>query len=328
MCWELNDASAPSGKEGTLPSGRHCSSVEFSTPRDDGLHHLSPGPWGNVPREPMADALELSPSSELFPSRVSFHSSRILTPLSRFLHLVRMRDFAEVVVRPVSAVPAHHRQQLTSHRGPFWDLSLASVSGHGLQPAPDIRAHKQRGRTSYSHHSRFRARTREPSPGPDFGAHLRRPSRSLSPVVRYPPAQFDAASLRASRDQGQHHLSSTASSSYPPSYGAATEQHVPVKNRHRFRDPRQGEISLTVPAAMLNQVHPLVISALRTGWPSFISLNYFSRRMSEVGKSLISSGMWIMLDKLSSSPNAYESFPSSRSHAVAGTASQRTCPTP
>ncbi|KAJ4484616.1 hypothetical protein C8R41DRAFT_868485 [Lentinula lateritia] len=293
----------PSGKEGTLPSGRHCSSVEFSTPRDDGLHHLSPGPWGNVPREPMADALELSPS-------------------------IRMRDFAEVVVRPVSAVPAHHRQQLTSHRGPFWDLSLASVSGHGLQPAPDIRAHKQRGRTSYSHHSRFRARTREPSPGPDFGAHLRRPSRSLSPVVRYPPAQFDAASLRASRDQGQHHLSSTASSSYPPSYGAATEQHVPVKNRHRFRDPRQGEISLTVPAAMLNQVHPLVISALRTGWPSFISLNYFSRRMSEVGKSLISSGMWIMLDKLSSSPNAYESFPSSRSRAVAGTASQRTCPTP
>ncbi|KAJ3859123.1 hypothetical protein EV359DRAFT_68438 [Lentinula novae-zelandiae] len=155
--YKPNDASAPSGKEGTLPSRRHHSSTVFSTPRDDGLHHLSPGPWGNAPREPVADDLELSPS-------------------------VLMRDFAEVVVRPASAVPAHHRQQLTSHRGPFRDPSLASVSGHGLQPAPDIRAHGQRGRTSQSHRSRPRARTREPSPGPDFGAHLHRPSRSLSPV--------------------------------------------------------------------------------------------------------------------------------------------------
>lgn len=35
---------------------------------------------------------------------------------------------------------------------------------------------------------------------------------------------------------------------------------------------------------MLNHV----ISALRTGWPSFISLNYFSRHMSEVGESTVS----------------------------------------
>ncbi|KAJ3848006.1 hypothetical protein EV368DRAFT_68641 [Lentinula lateritia] len=55
------------------------------------------------------------------------------------------------------------------------------------------------------------------------------------------------------------------------------EQRVPVKNGRRFRDPRQGEISSSVLAAMLNQVNPLVISALRSGWPAFISLNYFSR---------------------------------------------------
>ncbi|KAJ4464604.1 hypothetical protein C8R41DRAFT_872067 [Lentinula lateritia] len=48
------------------------------------------------------------------------------------------------------------------------------------------------------------------------------------------------------------------------------------------------EISSSVPAAMLNQVNPLVISALQTGWPTFISLNYFSRRMSEVGESSVS----------------------------------------
>lgn len=69
-----------------------------------------------------------------------------------------------------------------------------------------------------------------------------------------------------------------------------SDQRVPVKNGRRFRDPRQGEISSSVPAAMLNQVNPLVISALRSGWPTFISLNYFSRRMSEVGESSVSNG--------------------------------------
>ncbi|KAJ4466812.1 hypothetical protein C8R41DRAFT_925989 [Lentinula lateritia] len=65
------------------------------------------------------------------------------------------------------------------------------------------------------------------------------------------------------------------------------EQHVPMKNGRWFWDPQQGEISSSVPAAMLNQVNPLVISVLCSGWPAFISLNYFSRRMSEMGESSV-----------------------------------------
>ncbi|KAJ4465734.1 hypothetical protein C8R41DRAFT_871797 [Lentinula lateritia] len=262
--YEPNDALAPSGEEGSAPFRRNRSSDNLNSPGDDGFHRFSPEPRARTSREELPGPEELSPS-------------------------VQMWDFDEVVVRPASAVTANDQRHATVHRGPFRDPSLASIPGHGLQPAPEIlprsdNHHPQRGRTHQSHRSQPRARTREPSPGPDFGAHLRRPSRSLSPIVQYPPARFDPSSLRVGREQGgrQQALVPSHVSAYPLDSGA--EQRVPVKNGRRFRDPHQGEISSTVPAAMLNHV----ISALRTGWPSFISLNYFSRRMSEIGESTVS----------------------------------------
>ncbi|KAJ3803514.1 hypothetical protein F5876DRAFT_85151 [Lentinula aff. lateritia] len=291
--YEPNDAYATSGEEG---SGRHIHSrprSTFSSPGDDDVHRL-PLP------------VELSPSGEL----VLFlrASARGLTCQScqsvRFHanfppSLVALEDFVELPPRLASTVPVN-RSIHASSRGPFRDPSSAPVpdfsnAGRGLQPAPTIHVHgrasgTQRGRTyEPTRRSRPRARTREPSPGPDFGAHLRRSSRSLSPVTHYAPARFDSSSLRSSRNRDRP--SNDPYAVHPLSYAQnlrAMEQRVPVKNGRRFCDPRQGEISSSVPAAMLNQVNPLVISALRTGWPTFISLNYFSRRMSEVGESSVS----------------------------------------
>ncbi|KAJ4470041.1 hypothetical protein C8R41DRAFT_870839 [Lentinula lateritia] len=172
---------------------------------------------------------------------------------------VALEDFVELPPRvSASLAEAPVLRRGTHTRGPFRDPALAmvpelSVGRTGLQPAPRIRSShhttaEQRGRSHRSDpHRQLRPRacTRETSPGPDFGSHLHRSSQSLSPAAHYAPARL-------------------------------AEQRVPVKNGRRFRDPRQGEISSSVPAAMLNQVNPLVISALRSGWPAFISLNYFS----------------------------------------------------
>ncbi|KAJ3858098.1 hypothetical protein EV359DRAFT_88273, partial [Lentinula novae-zelandiae] len=264
--YELNDASAPSGEEGEVPFHRTCPLMDFSSPGVDGFHRRSPGPAQGP------NPLELSPS-------------------------VDIEDFAEVPLRRAPAVRDSHLA--APPRGPFRDSSLVPVSGHGLQPAPQISLHPDRGtaqrgrrtRSDHHHQSRHRARTREPSPGPDFSSHLRRSSRSLSPVTHYAPARFDPSSLRVGRDRGHHYLDLPSSHVSPYILDQrAADQRVPVKNGHRFRDPRQGKISSTVPTAMLNQIHPLVISALRTGWPAFISLNYFSRRMSEAGESTVSAG--------------------------------------
>ncbi|KAJ4478546.1 hypothetical protein C8R41DRAFT_869382 [Lentinula lateritia] len=272
--YEPNGAFATSGEEGLVPSHRSHPSRVYSPPGEDGYMRPSPhsgrqdsphrgsAEQGHDPLEP----LELSPS-------------------------VRMLDFVEVPVRP----PTDSRTGAPP-RGPFRDPSLVLFPGQGLQPAPDILPHRdsgstRRGRTQQSEHHqhrRPRARTREHSPGPDFGAHLRRSSRSLSPAAHYAPARFDASSLRVGRNNSRE-FGSAPAAAYP-SDPRLTEQRVPVKNGRRFKDPRQGEISSSVPAAMLNQVNPLVISALRTGWPAFISLNYFSRRMSEVGKSSVTAG--------------------------------------
>ncbi|KAJ4468040.1 hypothetical protein C8R41DRAFT_871271 [Lentinula lateritia] len=211
-------------------------------------------------------------------------------------------DDFHCLLPPVELSPSVpvHRSLHVSSRGPFRDPTSAPVpefanAARGLQPAPAIHVHgqasgTQRGRTyEPTRRSRPRARTREPSPGPDFGAHLHRSSRSLSPVTHYAPARFDSSSLRSSRDRDRP--SNDPYAMHPLSYAQnlrAMEQRVPVKNGRQFCDPRQGKISSSVPAAMLNQVNPLVISALRTGWPTFISLNYFSRRMSEVGESSVS----------------------------------------
>ncbi|KAJ3905369.1 hypothetical protein F5879DRAFT_1001060, partial [Lentinula edodes] len=259
--YEPNDAYATSGEEGSEHHIHSRSRSAFSSPGDDDFHRLPP-------------PVELSPS-------------------------VALEDFVELPPRLASSVPVN-RSIHASSRGPFRDPASAPVPDfsnvtRGLQPAPTIHVHggapaAQRGRTYEStRRSRPRARTREPSPGPDFGAHLRRSSRSLSPVTHYAPARFDSSSLRSSRNRDRPDNDPYAM--HPLSYAQnlrAMEQRVPVKNGRRFRDPRQGEISSSVPAAMLNQVNPLVISALRTGWPTFISLNYFSRRMSEVGESSVS----------------------------------------
>ncbi|KAJ3805719.1 hypothetical protein F5876DRAFT_81466 [Lentinula aff. lateritia] len=176
--YELNDASATSGEEGEVPF--HCTHppMDFSSPGIDGFHRRLPGP----------DPLELSPSMD-------------------------MEDFAEVPLRWAPAVPGDSHSSVPP-RGPFRDPSLVLVSGHGLQPAPRIslrpdRGAAQRGRhtcSDHHHQSQHRARTREPSPGPNFSSHLRRSSHSLSPVTHYAPTRFDPSSLRVGRDHGHHYL--------------------------------------------------------------------------------------------------------------------------
>ncbi|KAJ3810219.1 hypothetical protein F5876DRAFT_65802 [Lentinula aff. lateritia] len=272
--YKPNSAFATSGEEGTVLS--HCShsSRVYSSPGEDG--YMRPSPYSGSRDSPHRgsaeqdhdpiEPLELSPS-------------------------VRMHDFAEVPIRPPAA-----SHMGAPPRGPFRDPSLVLFPEQGLQPAPDILPHwdsgsTRRGRTQQSEHHqhrRPRARTREHSPGPDFGTHLRRSSQSLSPAAHYAPARFDASSLRVGRNDSCEFMSAPAVTY--PSDPRMTDQCIPVKNGRRFKDPRQGEISSSVPAAMLNQVNPLVISALRTGWPAFISLNYFSRRMSEVGESSVTAG--------------------------------------
>ncbi|KAJ4463224.1 hypothetical protein C8R41DRAFT_927637 [Lentinula lateritia] len=224
------------------------------------------------------------------PAQPTIH---LLTP--RFLS-VALEDFVELPPRvsaSLAEAPVIRRGAHT--RGPFRDPALATVpelsAGRtGLQPAPRIRSShhttaEQRGRSHRAdphRQLRPRARTRETSPGPDFGSHLCRSSRSLSPVAHYAPARFDSSSLRLGRYRDHPSVDPYALTDL-----RLAEQRVPVKNGRRFRDPRQGEILSSVPAAMLNQVNPLVISALRSGWPAFISLNYFSRRMSKMGESLV-----------------------------------------
>ncbi|KAJ4466345.1 hypothetical protein C8R41DRAFT_926164 [Lentinula lateritia] len=195
-------------------------------------------------------------------------------PPAELSHSVALEDFVELPPRTASMVPINRRIYAPSC-GPFRDPALAPVldvsnNGLSLQPAPIIHVHNrapavQRGRGSeHTRQLRTRAHTQEPSSGPDFGVHLRRihDHPSDNPYTMYLSSY--AQNLRA------------------------TEQRVPVKNGRRFQDPCQGEISSSAPAAMLNQVNPLVVSALCLGWPMFISLNYISRRMSEVGKSSVS----------------------------------------
>ncbi|KAJ3861858.1 hypothetical protein EV359DRAFT_83913 [Lentinula novae-zelandiae] len=245
--YDPNDAYASSGEEGEVPVLHSRSRLVYSSP----LHadsHRDPPPVELSPSVALEDFVELPP-------RVS----------------------ASLAEAPVLRRGAHTR-------GPFRDPALAtvpelSVGRTGLQPAPRIRSShhttaEQRGRSNRSdphRQSRPRARTRETSPGPDFGSHLRRSSRSLSPATHYAPARFDRSSLRLGRNRDHPSVDPYALTDL-----RLAEQRVPVKNGRRFRDPRQGEISSSVPAAMLNQVNPLVISALRSGWPAFISLNYFS----------------------------------------------------
>ncbi|KAJ3850835.1 hypothetical protein EV368DRAFT_84140 [Lentinula lateritia] len=188
------------------------------------------------------------------------------------------------------AAPAHHsrlRSVFSSptatdfHRDtPPVELSPSALvpetsdSRPGLQPAPRIHSSRRttaehRGRGQHSNpycQSRPRARTREVSPGPDFGSHFRRSSRSLSPVAHYAPACFNSSSLQLGRSRDN------------PSSNALN---------YVFWDPCQGEISSSVPAAILNQVNPLVISALHSGWPTFISLNYLlgESSVSAVGET-------------------------------------------
>lgn len=242
--YEPNDALAPSGEEGSAPFRRNRSSDDLNSPGDDGFHRFSPEPRAHTSREELPGPEELSPSGELASFWVSTHST-LLTLHSCPSCLVQMWDFDEVVVRPASAVTANDQRHATVHRGPFRDPSLASIPGHGLQPAPEIlprsdNHHPQRGRTHQSHRSQPRARTREPSPGPDFGAHLHRPSRSLSPIVRYPPARFDPSSLRVGWEQGGHQQALVPShvSAYPLDSGA--EQRVPVKNVTPVLRPTSG----------------------------------------------------------------------------------------
>ncbi|KAJ4493254.1 hypothetical protein C8R41DRAFT_867129 [Lentinula lateritia] len=259
--YKLYNVYATSGKEG---SGHHTYSrprSAFSSPGDDNVHCVPP-------------PVELSPS-------------------------VVLEDFVELPPHTASSVPASRHLHAPS-RGPFRDPASAPVpnflqNGRGQQPAPTIHVHScppaaQRGHAyGPTRGSHPRARTCEPSPGPDFGAHLRRSSCSLSLVSHYAPARFDSSSLRLSRLCDCSHINpyNMHSSDYARSR-QDMEHRVPVKNGCRFRDPHQGEISSSVPAAMLNQVNPLVISALRSGWPTFISLNYFSCRMSEMGESSVS----------------------------------------
>ncbi|KAJ3846262.1 hypothetical protein EV368DRAFT_70064 [Lentinula lateritia] len=262
--YDPNDANATSGEEGSGPAHHSRSRSVFSSPDATDFRRGIP-------------PVELSPS-------------------------VALEDFVEVPPRVPSAAPTASEHRRRAPRGPFRDPALAPVPESSdnrpvLQPAPRIHASRraaaeQRGRSHHSEphrHSRPRAHTREASPGPDFGSHLRRPSRLLSPVAHYAPARFDVSSLRLGRNR-DHPSSSLYALTYAshPQDLRISEQQVPVKNGRRFRDPRQGKISSSVPAAMLNQVNPLVISALRSGWPTFISLNYFSCRMLELGESSVS----------------------------------------
>ncbi|KAJ3861579.1 hypothetical protein EV359DRAFT_66359, partial [Lentinula novae-zelandiae] len=109
--YELNDASAPSGEEGEVPFHRTCPPMDFSSPGVDGFHRHSPGPAQGP------NPLELSPS-------------------------MVMEDFAEVPLRWAPAVRDSHLA--APPRGPFRDPSLVPVSGHGLQPAPQISLHPDR----------------------------------------------------------------------------------------------------------------------------------------------------------------------------------------
>ncbi|KAJ3854773.1 hypothetical protein EV368DRAFT_80302 [Lentinula lateritia] len=259
--YELNGASATSGKEGTVLSRRSYHSHGHPSPREDNYMRHSPSwdpPSGGEPKQGL-NPLEVSPSSDpFFLLHWGLHPS-FLTLLLPYASGTSQKDPSLAELQP----------------------ALDVLPGHNTQPS-------QRGRAHHSDHhqlSHARARTREPSPGPDFGTHLCHSSRSLSPAAHYAPARFDASSLHI----GRNHLLAPQALSYPSDTQLA-DQHVPVRNGRRFRDPRQGEISSSVPAAMLNQVNPLVISALQSGWPVFISLNYFSCRMSEVGESSVSAG--------------------------------------
>ncbi|KAJ3803689.1 hypothetical protein F5876DRAFT_84683 [Lentinula aff. lateritia] len=287
--YDPNDANATSGEEGSGPAHHSRSRSVFSSPDATDFRRGIPP----VELSPSGEWIPPSPLSELPP-----HS--LLT--DSLFHLVALEDFVEVPPRVPSAAPTASEHRRRAPRGPFRDPALAPVPESSdnrpiLQPAPRIHASRraaaeQRGRSHHSephHHSRPRARTREASPGPDFGSHLRRSSRLLSPVAHYAPARFDVSSLRLGRNR-DHPSSSPYALTYAshPQDLRISEQQVPVKNGRRFRDPRQGKISSSVPAAMLNQVNPLVISALRSGWPTFISLNYFSCRMSELGESSVS----------------------------------------
>ncbi|KAJ3926151.1 MAG: hypothetical protein NXY57DRAFT_966858 [Lentinula lateritia] len=245
--YDPNNAYATSGEEGEVPVLHSHSCSVYSSPLNADSHRDPP-------------PVELSPS-------------------------VALEDFVELPPRvSASLAEAPVLRRGTHTRGPFRDPALAmvpelSVGRTGLQPAPRIRSShhttaEQRGRSHRSDpHRQLRPRacTRETSPGPDFGSHLCRSSQSLSPAAHYAPARFDSSSLRLGRNRDHPSVDPYALTDL-----RLAEQRVPVKNGRRFRDPRQGEISSSVPAAMLNQVNPLVISALRSGWPDFISLNYFS----------------------------------------------------
>ncbi|KAJ3929408.1 MAG: hypothetical protein NXY57DRAFT_963635 [Lentinula lateritia] len=177
--YEPNGASATSGEEGRVPSHRSYHYHGHPSPGEDDYMRHSPSrdpPSGGEPEQGL-NPLEVSPS-------------------------VRIRDFTEV------QLPAPHvrSQAEAPPRGPFRDPSLAELQpaleilpSHNTQPS-------QRGRACYSNHhqqSHPRARTREPSPGPDFGTHLRRSSRSLSLAAHYAPARFDASSLRVGSGSGK-----------------------------------------------------------------------------------------------------------------------------
>ncbi|KAJ3861492.1 hypothetical protein EV359DRAFT_84263 [Lentinula novae-zelandiae] len=203
--YEPNDAYATSGEEGSEQHTYSRPRSAFSSPGDDGIHRAPP-------------PIELSPSGELVPFHWAFHWAFHPYPdlpviaflwLTSVPSLVALEDFAELPPHIASTVPASRLLRAPT-RGPFRDPASAPVpefsnSGRGLQPAPTIQVHSRapavpRGRAyDPTRRSRPRARTREPSPGPDFGAHLRRSSRSLSPATHYAPARFDSSSLRSSR---------------------------------------------------------------------------------------------------------------------------------